>query len=252
MEDQFENERIVFINNCETMRTLAKSMGSLLVESLKSEKLSNNERPGRISYHLKEVEDEIEAINRPDYFSNWNNYARVYELFKNTGNLTNTEELNKLQQVMIFSEKYLQLTMLSLDLNFKDHPAKRKKISDTADSEQDALNLHRIMVRLQDLFHVVVPPSDIHDLIRIVTCHDWSTIRSKIYFGCHTNELKCIIDCFKPFNPDLTYANIDRCGLLISKSGTTITAHNLSATSYDKLKTRSEIMKIIAAYKKKA
>lgn len=251
MEKQYENDRMIFENFCDTVRKLASSMGSGVIESFNSEKLPVKERPGRISLDILQVTDELEDLNRPDYITYRNDNTMLFEIFKNAGNLTNAEEMNKLQQVMIHSELFLQLQVLALHTNFMKKTAKKMKKHDTGDREQATIPLHQVFVRLQDYIHLVKSPSNLHDFSKIITCHDWSTMKVKIYFGCQTNEVKCVIDCFQSFNPDLTYANIGRSGLFISKRGRPIKAHDLTTSSCIKLKSRTGIEKIIAGYQKK-
>lgn len=251
MEKQDENDRVNFENKCETVRKFAVSMSSLTAENFDSEKLPVKERAGRISHDIKVVMEEIEALDRPEYYLYKNNNARLYELFKKRGILTNAEEMNKLQRIMILGETFIHLQGMAMIASLMDQPAGKKKDHNTLHREQDDIILHQVLAQLQKESHLMLDPSDIYYFSKIITCHDWSAIDFQVIFGCQTNEVKCVIDCFKSFNPDLTYANLDRCKCLISKSGKIITDHSLSTSKTEKLKNRLTIQKIIAAYKRK-
>lgn len=249
-----ENDRAHFEEFCESSRKNGRSLAFLYVEGLNSKNLTKEERIRRVSFKSKDVMNQLVALNRPDYVLHWNFADKIFELFQSLGYLSNAEELEKLRKVIILSVIFIKLNTILENAELAGNPEEHMKNdpeSGTGPLSPKEIELKQVLSKINNQVNLVWDPSTIDDLTRILACHNWSALKGRVNFKCKTNEIKCLLDCGKLFNPDLTYANLGRSGLLISRKGKLITAHSLSTTSYEKLKTRSFIENMMAQCRKK-
>lgn len=250
MEKQEDNEFNYFNGFCESAVELALSKGSLCMNRTIIENLSLKERLEWIAVQKQTINDLIIGLDRPDYFLNRTNTPKLFELFKREGNLANEQELNKLEQILICSEESKQLEAMHLETSMLEYLANKKKkhpgSSRARDHEITTLTYNSVLGKLDESIHIVKHPTTLGDLSRMFSSQDWSEMKIQIHLLCQTNEFKCMIDGLPPNNIASVYANVEKCGLFFSKKGNPIKAHCLTTSTYEKLKTREKIQKILS------
>lgn len=256
MEKHVEKELMVFVEFCKNAKKIAASKCSLCDIQSFIEKISIRERYQFIYSKMKEYYEQVIKLDRLDYFLLIKDINKLFELFEKEGNLSNEEELDKLEQVFIISKEYKQIMMIYFETIMMDYRLNRKnhEFSDIPfnNFEMGSINFNQMMEKMNDLIHLVKPPTKIEDFATIAITHDWDQVKDTYYMGCQTNELKCFIDELFPHHKELIYDKVGKCGCFISRKGKPITTHCLESSTYEKLKTRDAIRKIIAQYRQTA
>src|SRR5690606_5454490 len=81
------------------------------------------------------------------------------------------------------------------------------------------------------------------DLAAILTAKELNGNLTPVYFGCETTQVRYIIDKLRPHFTQFTLRSIEDSRLFHSKTGTVLTAQNLSASKIENPKDLAEIDK---------
>lgn len=92
----------------------------------------------------------------------------------------------------------------------------------------DSRKLEYITKQLQLSIDFLKPETDEEDFVQVMKADDLRKMEKKIYLDIETTQFRYIIDKFKPFFHQLSYANIEKSEAFYSKRGILIKASNLS------------------------
>lgn len=136
-----------------------------------------------LTFEFNLVCEEVNAFERPDYFTNRNDINFLYEFFKSKGYLYNTNELRYLQQAMSLYEKYKCLKIASINANLLEIRQKKQiyeavcqKINDT---NINIFAVNQVITKLDEFIHLVASPTRIIDFTKIITCHNWKDVKGE-------------------------------------------------------------------------
>ena len=155
MENQDENDRVVFEGRLKNVRVYALNEASHSVEDLIVIYLQEKERMGRISSRIKQVTGFINALKRHIYFQYRNNPEILFDYFKRNGILHNPQEWSLLEQALILDYKRYFLEVLLLENcslgniplpELLNHYFDDRAYAGLRDNDRETLTLHRQLI----------------------------------------------------------------------------------------------------------
>lgn len=272
METKFENDRVCFEKTCATIQLSAMAEVSPLIESLDLNHLEENKRQGRVYLEIEKTVNKMDILNRYQYIHYYKDIHSLFNIFECAHRLNNMEEMENLKQAIILKENYNCLLDIKMEMDIRQHVAEffaRNELELPASTfiaggtlappyKQDKSKLTKgvtleqkliiITKQLEERIGIFMDPSSIRQFVRWILYPNANADEPKMYIRCKSNEFKCMMYHFRHFNKKLSYAEIGRLGIFISKNGTIFSEGNLRSTSFEKLNTRHAIANIFAPY----
>jgi hypothetical protein len=113
-------------------------------------------------------------------------------------------------------------------------------------AKSDTSILENLVIALNLHIHFLANDTSSKKFVKIITAPDLDLINQKIHLNCNTNEFKYIIKKIKPLFKSLTYANIGKSKIFLSKKNNLITEQNLNNSKTNNLQSKQIINNIIA------
>lgn len=272
MEKAKTIDRVCFEKTREAIIFSAVAEVSPFIESLDLNNLEENRRLGRVYLEIEKIVDQMNVLNRHQYIYYYKDPSYLFKILQSTNRLDCPEEMKKLKQAIIFKEIYNNLLMIKMEMDISQHAADFFARNDmdyngnallssgtmdiSAKHDQSLLikgasleeKLTIITLQLNQRLGFLKYKSSVKPFVQWILHPNTNENQAKIFIGCMTNEFKCIIDHFKYFNNKLSYAEIGRYGIFISKYGIAISASNIRNTSFENLNTKHAITNIFTPF----